>query len=293
MYQSEFNDQLNDQNSIRVESDGLAAAELTALQFSKQLACVKSLVRGIQEEPYQPVYRKKRFGAPVCGWDARLEAYFWPRPLFDYSHTCLAMQTIMAKAGALAESLVDKGEWSEAEGIMAVELANAIFTWGDVPQKPATVTPSSVKSVFQAALANNAKARSYMNSGWTKVAAFATAHLEQDLQRHPQAIWDSRVATAIISRLDAQLEGEDVPVTLFPGVGTVPGRGGTRPRKLAKRWPSGYRTWSGQIAGSALVRQIRDILNRDNGYPKMPLPEGGVGPWTTRGVEMVLFMDGY
>jgi hypothetical protein len=82
------------------------------------------------------------------------------------------------------------------------------------------------------------------------------------------------------------------PADLFPGIGTVAGQGGTRPRALTRRWPSSYGKWSGQVAGSALVRDIRDILNRGD-YPKMPLPDGGVGPWTTRGVEMVLFMDGY
>ena len=44
-----------------------------------------------------------------------------------------------------------------------------------------------------------------MNSGWTKVAAFASAHLESVPGRHPQVIFDSRVATAILSRLDSLL----------------------------------------------------------------------------------------
>jgi hypothetical protein len=39
---------------------------------------------------------------------------------------------------------------------------------------------------------------------------------------------------------------------------------------------------------------MRDVLNDPSrAYPKMPLPAGADGLWTTRGVEMVLFMDGY
>lgn len=257
-----------------------------------RIGCLASLVHQIQEEPYQPTYRKNAFGASVTGWDARLRAYFWPLPAQDYARTCSAVQQLVDRARALSEAVSDGRLWSQEEGRMAVALAHDIFTWGGVPQKPDTVTPATVRQVFQAALDNDGNATARMNSGWTKVAAFATAHLEEDGERHPQVIWDSRVATAIIGRLDAQL-GRDADLGhLFGAIGTVPGEGGTRPRPLVNGWRYGYGKWSAQVAGSALVREIRDILNRGD-YPKMPLPKGGAGPWTTRGVEMVLFMDGY
>ncbi|TXF97871.1 hypothetical protein [Massilia arenae] len=246
------------------------------------------LVRQIHAEPFQPAYRKKTFGAPVTGWDARLKAYFWPLPAQDYVRTSTAVQQLAGRARALAEILDSDRAWGDEEGSMAVALAHDIFAWGGVPQNPETVTPATVREVFLAALNNHGASKAHMNSGWTKVAAFATAHLEDHGQRHPQVIWDSRVATAIIGRLDRIA----VPASLFPGIGTVPGQGGTRPRPLTSAWPQGYRSWASQVAGSALVREIRDILNRGD-YPKMPLPDGGEGPWTTRGVEMVLFMDGY
>ena len=41
-----------------------------------------------------------------------------------------------------------------------------------------------------------------------------------------------------------------------------------------------------------MVREIRDVLN-DGAHECMPLPDGGEGRWTIRGVESVLFMDGY
>lgn len=253
---------------------------------------LEALVRDIQAQPFQGVYRKRAFGAPVTGWDARLRAYFWPAPAQGYRETAAGMRDIAQTARALAEALAGQGTWNADEQQRAVELAHAIFTWGGVPQDPKTVTASTVEAVVRAALANDARAGAHMNSGWTKVAAFVTDHLDGHATGRPQAIWDSRVATSIVGRLDGLLPAGTDPATLFPGVGTVPGRGGTRPRALSRRWPSGYKTWAGQVAGSQAVRDIRDILN-NGAYPRMPLPDGGVGPWTTRGVEMVLFMDGY
>ena len=160
-----------------------------------------------------------------------------------------------------------------------------------MPQDPDTVTPSSIQAVYEAALRDDANARANMNSGWTKVAAFATAGFEEIEDGRPQAIWDSRVATAVLSRLESVVPAHVDIAELFPGVGTVPGRGGTRPREQLRKWPSGYGSWRGQVAGSRVVRDIRDILNEE-GYG-LPQLEGGPTKWTTRNVEMVLFMDGY
>lgn len=283
-----------------IESDGilvrlLPAQEATAVPAlprpaANRASYIEALVRSIQDEPFQPAFRKRPFGATVQGWDARLHAYFWPAPSQGYLATSRDITAITARCQKLAVALMANGGWSSAEQHEAVELAHAVFAWGDVPQDPKTVTPDTTEQVYRAALDHDGTARANMNSGWTKVAAFATAHLEEG--GRPQAIWDSRVAAALTHRLDRLLPEDADPAVLFPGVGTVPGRGGTRPRALARRWPSGYRSWKGQIAGSQLVRDIRDVLNSGN-YPAMPLAEGGSGHWTTRGVEMVLFMDGY
>jgi len=253
---------------------------------------LRALVEAIAEQPFQPMYRKKASGTPVTGWDARLSAYFWPAPAHGYRATDLAMQAIATTARALADALRERGAWSDDEGQRAVDLAHDIFAWGGVPQDRQTVTAQSVAAVFRAALDNDREAVAHMNSGWTKVAAFATGHLEEIDAGQPHAIWDSRVAAAITSRLDRLLPPGASPATLFPDIGTVPGRGGTRPRALSRAWPSAYRTWPGQVAGSQIVREIRDLLNGP-AYPAMPLPDGSRGKWTTRGVEMVLFMDGY
>jgi hypothetical protein len=268
--------------------DGSAPAEEEPDVRTRYL---KALVRDIHAEPFQPVYRRRPTGQRTTGWNERLQAYFWPAPDSGYQKTSAAMQKLTELSGQLAQALTTHGGWNESEQLLAVQLAHDVFKWGGVPQDADKVTPATVQAVYEAALRDDADAQAYMNSGWTKVATFATAHLEEMESGCPQAIWDSRVATAVISRLD-RIVPHDTPIAdLFPGLGTVPGRGGTRPRDLSRKWPSGYGTWRGQVAGSKIVRDIRDILNED-GY-QLPQFEGGPTRWTTRDVEMVLFMDGY
>lgn len=132
-----------------------------------------------------------------------------------------------------------------------------------------------------------------MNSGWTKVAAFATAHLEPE---RGLVIWDSRVAHSLIRRIDRILLNQDhrEVTTPFVHIGRVPGRGGSRTQRNPyelKGWHSGYGKWSSVYAGSALVRAIRDELN--NRERESAADNAGWQPWTLREVEMVLFMDGY
>lgn len=267
------------------------AAVVPVAEAHNRMGYLRALVRDIHTDPYQPVYRRRAFGQPVVGWDARLSAYFWPAPRHGYVETRRAMHSLTESSARLARTLAERGSWSAAEQAQAVELAHAVFKWGDVPQDSETVTAATVQAVYEAALSDDPKAKANMNSGWTKVAAFATAHLEEENGGRPQVIWDSRVATAIVARLERVVPDHVEIADLFPGVGTVRGQGGTRPRQPVRKWPSGYASWRGQIAGSRLVRDIRDILNSE-GY-SLPQFEGGPVRWTTRDVEMVLFMDGY
>ena len=259
---------------------------------------LKALVEDIHKSPFQSQYRKKPVNsAPITGWDDRLNAYFWPNPSVNYATTYSQLQGMLTSAKKLARELQANQGWNDIEQTEAVQLANEIFIWGGVPQRPSTVTAKNIQAIFIDALNENADSTALMNSGWTKVAAFATAHLEDMELRNPQVIWDSRVAASIISRLD-RIIGETVngqPKSIFPNIGTIPGRGGSRPRKYNLSWPNGYQRWTTQIRGSELVREMREILNDPkNEYPPMPLPTDNFrGAWTTRGVEMVLFMDGY
>ena len=262
--------------------------------LTQRTALVAQLVDEIHKSQMINCYRKAEIST-VTGWTKRLNSYFWPSPQFGYRSTNIAVASMSDRAAALAK----KSDWTAEDGVAAVMLANDIFRWGGVPQETESVTPENIQAVMRAAV--NAKIgdrRPLMNSGWTKVAAFASNHLEGLPGQHPQVIWDSRVATSITKRLDALLV--DVPEAQVPScfsrIGRVDiGRGGNRPAKLKLKWVNGYGSWSAQLAGSQLVAEMRDVLNGDpEKYGKMPLPENGAnGPWTMRGVEMVLFMDGY
>jgi hypothetical protein len=258
---------------------------------------IEALVAKLHADAFTASYRKKPLDKPaVAGWDQRLQSYFWPSPQSGYDATAKSLESLQATGKALARIVEKQSAWSSDEEALAVQFARDVFAWGGVPQDPDTVTAINVRAVFADALANDAQSKALMNSGWTKVAAFATAHLEEAEGGKPQVIWDSRVATSLIDRLHAlAADGEHSNMRdQFPHIGTIPGQGGTRPRSFQPGWPSGYRKWTSQVNGSALVREIRDVLNtRKDLYPPMPLPGNTTGPWTTRGVEMVLFMDGY
>lgn len=128
-----------------------------------------------------------------------------------------------------------------------------------------------------------------MNSGWTKVAAFAS-----EVADMPQAIWDSRVSTAVIENLQRVITSR-VPVKDF-GLRLIPGRGGWRQeRQAALRdfgWRSGWgsRPWSAHFAGARLIARICEMLNAD--IAKYSAPHHHCN-WTIRTVEMALFMEGY
>lgn len=264
------------------------------------VALIQALVEWVAEDTFREVRRRNRLvGEPVIGWPNRLQRYFWDGR--DYPETCDYLEPIASEAACLARRLEDAQRWSEAEAERAVQLAQRIFDWGG--RSPSDVTPDSVCAVFRNALADEAVCyEAPIGSGWSKVAAFATNHLEAVPDRDPQAIWDSRVSTAVTSRLDRMLVDagvEDVPRE-FRDIGPADvGEGGTRPRTLRLEWCNAYGKWRCQLAGSRFVRAIRDVLNKyprpatEESYPPMPLPDGSTAQWTVRGVEMVLFMDGY
>lgn len=241
---------------------------------------VRRLVDWIDTEPHQPMYRGRDFGEPLSGWAQRLQGYFWPKPSVHLDATRERLAPLLRTAAELAETA---GRWTDAERKRAAVFAEEVFVWGGVPQRQ--FPENTIELVFRSALTGQELDGALMNSGWTKVAAFATAHLSDDGQL---VIWDSRVAHSLIRRMDALLVAsghEEIPPYLAD-IGRVAGRGGTRHEvNYALRWPDGYRRWPSVFAGSALVREIRDELNRKR-------PSDGI-KWTARMVEMVLFMDGY
>lgn len=253
----------------------------------------------INTDPYQPMYRGQAVGSPVTGWESRLKSYFWPSPRIGLATTSARLKPILSRCKVLALKVSARIPWTAAEQKTAVEVAHDIFKWGGVPQDPVKVTPENVRYVFEAALTGTVSSGTLMNSGWTKVAAFATAHFDtgnpKTASSSVQVIWDSRVSTSIIRRLDnifhsAKLK---VPPKGYDRIGLVAGRGGTRsmPLGLKLKWKNGYGSWDAQFVGSEFVREVCQCLN-SRGI-KMTDLAGKKTNWTVRSVEMVLFGDGY
>jgi hypothetical protein len=169
--------------------------------------------------------------------------------------------------------------------------AEWICKWGGVKQR----SYADTWKVIRSAVTDSVMPGAPMNSGWTKVASFATHGLP-----NAQTIWDSRAAISVIMRIDGVLQANGLPNTIMSpyqlGYGSA-SSSGLRPQKKAlikSKWPAGYGKWNYHFGGSEIVREMVNILNNpSNGYPAMPLPCGGNGPWDVFGVGFVLFMDGY
>lgn len=260
---------------------------------------VRALVDWIQDAPFQAYYLKQATGDAVSGWDNRLQAFFWPKPRIGYSLHHATLNPLYYRANELAKTL-DKGEaWDQEWRDMAVKTANELFQISGTPQKDVTI--DNVEAVIRAAVQGDEDSSAKINSGWSYLAAVCTDHLNGQVGRLPMATWNSRIAASVISRLDFLLAEAGITdlADRFEGIGTIPGWGGTRPRQYTLAWPNGYRSWKTQVRASRLIGQMAYILNGDTNpdgthkYPRMPLAAGGTGDWTVRGVQGVLFADGY
>jgi hypothetical protein len=215
-----------------------------------------------------------------------LRSYFWPKPSCDYACTVKELKHLEAEGKALAEA---RSPWNDKAKVRANNFAKEVFAWGRVPQK--NVTAEKVERVVDAALARSMEGAP-MNSGWSKVAAFVTAHLEAE--NRSQAIWDSRVSRSVVQHIDVLLSGAGVSAipAWLRHIGKVQGRNKMRwSTPLRFKWPNAYGRWNSHIAAADLIRELRDELN-NRGMPALG-PYGEEAPWTVRSVEMVLFMDGY
>jgi hypothetical protein len=222
-------------------------------------------------------------------WADRLADYLWQGK--DFQATQLGLESILWRGSVFARLADLRQPWSPEDKAQAVSWAQEVFTWGGTRQRN-PVTDVKVHQTLENAVSNCIRhPGAPMNSGYTKLASFATDHREDVPGGIPQVINDSRVATSLTHRLDTILQKKGIlPSSVFPELGTVNvGRGGTRPRQLALAWPTAYGSWKGQFAATQVVMAIRDILNADlESYP----PEQS-SRWTVRMVEAVLFMDGY
>lgn len=229
-------------------------------------------------------------------WDSRLADYIWKKKSFFETQSDLS--ELIWRGSVFSRLILENVKWTVRDQEEAVKWAAAIFDWGGTRQKK-SITWEKVSGTLENALKNRiAYASAPINSGYTKVASFGTGFLEEDQKNGiPQVINDSRVAASLISRLEevlVNLDCLDDPKVIFPGLGYVDAaRGGSRPRPRKLDWPNAYQSWRGQFAATKIVAKIRDILNEGQNYPKMPCSDDTYKPWTIRGVEAVLFMDGY
>lgn len=249
---------------------------------------ISHLVDQIEREPFNAKIGNKYFAREARGWSARLAGYFWPTPDKDFYHS----QIVDAKFTNWGRNLVSADRpWCPLTRKSAEKFASDIFLWGGVRQNK--YSADHVYRVMLAALSGGRREIALkdapMNSGWSKVAAFLTAHLEE--QDGSLVIWDSRVSCSLVGRLDRMCGDQEIN-NIFPGIGRVPDRGGNRwSMELKCRWPNAYRRWDSQFAASKLTREIRNEL-RKRSYVFMDR-SGACVPWSVRNVEKVLFMDGY
>jgi hypothetical protein len=271
-----------------------------------QQQLIESLVRWIQADPYPRLAPRAIFrGRPastaqipqVIGWDNRLTSYAYAKSqVFSGRHLAYFVPPIIARFQALAGGLNWNAINSRAHiPLTTIEelewLSETTCIWGGVAKPTGYAdTWRVLKSAFLGGQQHGAP----MDSGWTKVASFATDHCT-----NAQTIWDSRVSTSIIWRSDQILPANCQPPGVFDDLFIISSKAGTRPRPLSPRWPvqrnrNAVNHWQAHFAGSIVVREMVAILNNPlNNYPRMPLLGGGLGNWDVFGVGLVLFMDGY
>ena len=274
---------------------------------------LKEIVRRIHSDPFQRRRRNRRIyavpGAPVVtGWENRVREYAYAKKVGPdfvraYRDTLPMILNLDAtRIGHLWNAAMPTPPAHVVTGISAI--AKQVCIWGGVEQN----SYSDAWKVMRDAIVATDNG-SLMNSGWTKVASFATDRMAGN----EQTIWDSRVATSIIWRIDQILHQGEISGQITAAqaqaqanqfaLGTVASTSGTRPRGLRYRWPKGYGKWRFHFNGSTLVREIVAILNDPaNGYPRMPQPTFNANfnhtgevltDWTVFGVGLVLFMDGW
>lgn len=247
--------------------------------------------------------KRKQAHPPRTTWASRLEGYRWRgsnSSITDWQ-TVGALEAVL---GTACRKIIKGSEWSATEQAEVQRAVYDLFKWGGVLRGKGHNPPciESTRRVMQTAYHSHDVYSAPLDSGWTKLAATSTAWVGED-QRVPQVIYDSRVSVALLDaietacRYDPGLIGTRDKIRHL-GLGYVRGReSGTRPERIKRLrdsgWSSGYGRWKSQFVASALVFEIVHYLNSNKKISMMPLPAGTSGKWTTRGVEMVLFMDGY
>ena len=194
-------------------------------------------------------------------WTERLRIYDWQGD--DYATTEAALSKLSMSVEPTCCKISDGAPLEPRAEEALRAFAPAVFEWGSVKRGQSKQNPTGelIAQVITAGIEWKLPPRAVpMDVGWTKVAALATHFLEEN-GGTPQAIFDSRVAASLLTRLDYVLTGLKFDLALKPKaflpdtvkeIGYVPGRGGTRKdsgrgrREHRYYWPqrSGSRGWS-------------------------------------------------
>jgi hypothetical protein len=285
-------------------SPGYAPLHLvTQMEFFKILRQIGAALADIFHES-EYTYRPKRGQTSrASGWCERLLQYRWGTgdgPFADWDRI-QHLETILGQATA---ELADGRNWSSSEEQVVQEATRELFKWGGVLRGRGHNPPDvgMIKAVMLTAANYDNSFNAPMDSAWTKLAALSTASSE-NANQPPQVIFDSRVSIALLEKIDAACTTSALPPSCKAnlqscGLGFVTGRGGNRQSRTEKLyklgWKNRYMRWDCQFTASRVVAAICKALNENSEkFGAMPLPGGEHGKWTTRGVEMVLFMDGY
>jgi len=247
------------------------------------------IVSYIATQPFHAYYRRKPNGEPKCGWGGRLEAYFWPEPDCTWPSACVFVSEISSQVHCAIETLrVSSGNTTAARELM--DAFKEICSWGRVtlPESDPGRLAREVLGARSALLNGSAPPSACrLNSAWTKLYAFALPD--------KCVIYDSRVAAALTSILDPVMDliSDSPRWQPYSCLGTISGRGGSRPRDLKWKWPNGYRKWASQMAANLLCRKVVDELNEQSKVRFDCRKFKDCTDWTLREVEAVLFMEGY
>jgi len=249
----------------------------------------ETIVRSVAEKPFQAYYRRKPVGETKHGWGERLAAYYWPVPDRDWQTTCSVVRGLSSQI----QQAIRKLEGCPGDTVAAGELLNAFkgtCVWGGVklPESDSNALAAEVLRAWQGlSHGQGPPSGCRLNSAWTKLYGFALPD--------KCVIYDSRVAAAVTSILDPamQLISRWPKWQSYTNLGTVPGRGGSRPREVRWDWPNGYGMWASQTAANLLCGEVLEELNRQATTRLDCQKLNDPSPWTLREVEAVLFMEGY
>jgi len=268
---------------------------------------LKAFAQWIQDDPFQRTYRQgtrilPRGTAPRGkGWDFRLREFAYTRswlPGFPRVHETVApvrQRMLELREKYDWEQIREKSQISKKDLAQLETDARWIFDWAEAAHR--TSMETRTWAIFAAAVTGAPLPDTQITPPMTRVASFASQGLPHEL-----TAWDSRISTSLIYRIDRILDANDLKPDDLPNLAhlrLLMATGGTRPRPLVFRWrndfsPSIDSSWGQYFVISDFLRQLLGILNNpENGFPRMPMPDGGTGDWDMFDLNLVLFMDGY